>query len=63
MPCHTEQQYRDNQLNDFLDNGTRLNIIADIESVEPEKVVEPSERKDGRWIGIGLFKIWREDDE
>ncbi len=64
MDHHTEQQYRDNQLNDFLDNGTRLNTIADIEHIEPEKVIELSERKDGHWIGpVNGFQVLGEDDE
>lgn len=64
MDHHTEQQYRDNQLNDFLDKGTRLNTNADIERMEPEKVVEPSVKKPGRWVGdVGGFQSWKEYGE
>jgi hypothetical protein len=64
MDHQAEQRYRDNQLNDYLDNGTRLNTIADIERMEPEKVVEPSERKPGRWVGpVGGFQYWKEYTE
>lgn len=64
MDHQTEQRYRDGQLNDFLDKGIRLNTIPDTGHIEPEKVVEPSVRKPGRWIGpVNGPQIWREDDD
>jgi len=64
MDHQAEQRYRDNQLNDFLGKGVRLNTIPDIERMEPEKVVEPTIKKTGRWIGpVDGFQYWREDDE
>ncbi len=57
--------YRDDQLNEYLENGTRCDTIPlhdrSVSSLFDEHF--PVERKPGKWVGDeGGFQVWAEGD-